>query len=123
MDAALKILAVDNQPTVRLSLQYIFAGPNYDLTTVESGGDALAKLDSSAKTFDVIIVDQKMPDLTGLELVRTIRKRHIGGKIVVMSAHLSSDVREAFGQLNVQGIFTKPFDIAELRSAVDRLAA
>ena len=64
-----------------------------------------------------------MPDLTGLELVQAIRKRDISGKILVVSAHLSSDLRAAFEQLDVHGIFTKPFDIAQLRLAVDRLAA
>ena len=123
MDSALKILAVDNQATVRLSFQYIFDGPKYAVTTVENGGAALAKLDTDAKAYDVIIVDQKMPDLTGLELVRAIRKRDVSGKILVVSAHLSSDIRAAFEQLDVHGIFAKPFDIAQLRLAVDRLAA
>lgn len=123
MGATLKILAVDNEPTVAFSLRYIFASPDYELTAVESGGAALAKLDSNSTAYDVIIVDQKMPDLTGLELVRAIRNREINGKIVVVSAHLSSDIREAFEQMEVHGIFTKPFDIVELRSAIDRATA
>jgi two-component system response regulator (stage 0 sporulation protein F) len=123
MEAVLKILAVDNQPSVTLSLRYIFSGPTYAMTTVESGGAALAKLDSNSKPYDVIIIDQKMPDLTGVELVQAIRARGIGSKIVVVSAHLTSDIREAFERLDVQIIFTKPFDIVQLRSAVDRIAA
>jgi DNA-binding response OmpR family regulator len=61
--------------------------------------------------------------LTGVELARAIRKRGITGKIMVLSAHLSSEAREAYEQMNVHVIFEKPFDIAELRLAVDRLAA
>jgi DNA-binding response OmpR family regulator len=123
MDAALKILAVDNEPSVTLSLRYIFAGPRYELTGVEDGMDALATLDADSDRYDVIIVDQKMPHLTGVELVSAIRERGISGKIIVVSAHLSSEIREAYEQMDVHVMFGKPFDVGELRSAVDRLAA
>ncbi|HEV2046200.1 MAG TPA: response regulator [Chthoniobacterales bacterium] len=123
MDAALKILAVDNEPSVTLSLRYIFAGPRYKLTSVESGIDALARLDANSDRYDVIIVDQKMPNLTGVELVSAIRDRGIAGKIIVVSAHLSSEIREAYERMDVHVMFGKPFDIGELRSAVDSLAA
>ena len=123
MDAALKILAVDNEPSVTLALGYIFTGPRYEVTGVENGIDALARLDADSDRYDVIIVDQKMPHLTGVELVSAIRERGIPGKIIVVSAHLSSEVREAYEQMDVHVMFGKPFDIGELRSAVDRLAA
>jgi CheY-like chemotaxis protein len=123
MDAPLRILAVDNEPSVTLSLRFVFAGPRYEVTCVESGVAALAKLDANSDPYDVMIVDQKMPHLTGAELVSSIRERGSSGKIIVVSAHLSSEIREAYERLDVHEIFSKPFDIAELRSAVDRLAA
>ena len=121
--ATLRILAVDNEPSVTLSLRYVFDGPRYDITTVNDGDSALARLDADPDPFDVIIVDQKMPHLTGMELVGEIRKRGIGGKIIIVSAHLSSEVREAYERLDVHVMFSKPFDVEMLRTAVDRLAA
>jgi DNA-binding NtrC family response regulator len=123
MDATLKILAVDNEPSVTLSMRYLFDGPRYEIITVDNGDAALARLDSESEPFDVIIVDQKMPHLTGVELVSEIRKRHITAKIIVVSAHLSSEVREAYERMDVHVMFSKPFDIDMLRSAVERLAA
>jgi CheY-like chemotaxis protein len=123
MDAVLKILAVDNQPTVTLSLRYLFAGPRYEVTCVEDGNSALARIDASSDPYDVIIVDQKMPNLTGVELVSAIRERGIPGKIIVVSALLSSEIREAYERMDVHVMFGKPFDVGALRSAVDRLAA
>ena len=73
--------------------------------------------------YDVVIVDQKMPDLTGVELVRAIRERHIPVKIVVLSAHLSAEIREAYARMDVQVVLDKPFNIDTLRSAVARVAA
>ena len=116
-------MAVDNEPSVTLSMRYLFDGPRYEIITVDSGDAALARLDAEPDPFDVIIVDQKMPHLTGIELVGEIRKRGITGKIIVVSAHLSSEVREAYERMDVHIMFSKPFDIDMLRSAVDRLPA
>ena len=122
MERVYRILAVDNEPSVTTALRFVFDGPQYDITCVDNGADALAHLDCSS-AFDVIIVDQKMPRLTGVELVREIRKRGIDGKIIVVSANLSADVCEAYQRMDVSLILSKPFDIQQLRSAVEKLAA
>ena len=122
-DAPLKILAVDNEPSVTLSLRYVFNGPRYDLTCVDSGHAALAKLDSNFDLYDVIIVDEKMPKLTGVELVTAIRQRGINGKIIVLSAHLNQEVRDSYSRLFVSLMFAKPFNVDELRAAVERVVA
>jgi CheY-like chemotaxis protein len=121
--AALKILAVDNEPSVTLSLRHIFGGPRYDLAAVENGDAALAKVDSGLEHYDLIIVDQKMPHMTGVELVEQLRKRNIDSKIMVLSAHISDEVREAYERMDVHVMFPKPFDVAVIRAAVDWLAA
>jgi CheY-like chemotaxis protein len=122
MERVYRILAVDNEPSVTTALRFVFDGPQYDIVCVGNGADALAHLDRSTP-FDVIIVDQKMPKLTGVELVQEIRRRGIEGKIIVVSANLSADVCEAYERMDVSLIFSKPFDIRQLRSAVEQLAA
>lgn len=122
MERVYRILAVDNEPSVTTAMRFVFDGPKYDITCVTDAVDALGRLDYSAP-FDVIIVDQKMPKLTGVELVTEIRKRRIEGKIIVVSANLSSDACEAYKRMDVSLIFSKPFDIRQLRSAVEQLAA
>lgn len=123
MGATLKILAVDNEPTVALSMRYLFSEPRYAITTVADGHAALAQLDINPDPFDVIIVDQKMPHLSGVELVDEIRKRGINTRIIVVSAHLSTEVRQAYEGLNVHTMLSKPFDIGLLREAVSKPAA
>lgn len=122
MGPTLRILAVDNEPSVTLSLRYVFAEPRYEVTCVEDGNAALARLDANSHLYDVIIVDQKMPNLTGAELVSAIRKRGISGKIIVLSAHLSSEIRQDYERLDVHVLFSKPFNVDELRAAVERLS-
>lgn len=121
MERSLKILAVDNEPSVTLSLRYVFSGSRYEVTCVGDGNAALGILNVSSDPYDVIIVDQKMPNLTGAELVGEIRKRGIDGSIIVVSAHLDSGLREVYRQLGVDVMFSKPFNVEHLRSAVERL--
>ena len=120
---SLRILAVDNEPSVTFSLRYILTGPRYELTAVENGDAALARIDSGSEHYDLIIVDQKMPHMSGLELVEQLRKRGVDSKIMVLSAHISPETRAAYERMDVHIMFPKPFDVSALRSAVDRLAA
>jgi len=123
MDPALKILAVDDTSSVTLSMGFVFAKPRYEFTCVESGMDALAKLDAESNPYDVIIVDEEMPQLTGVEFVREIRKRGISAQVIVVAAVLSSEIRRAYQQMDVHVMFPKPFDVGKLRSAVDRIVS
>jgi CheY-like chemotaxis protein len=123
MGAALKILTVDDERSITESMRFIFGGSQYEVTGADTGAEALAQIDANPEQFDVIIIDQKMPRLSGIELVHEIRKRPYAGKIMVLSAHLSADVREAYDDLDVDVMIEKPFDINELRSLLDQLAA
>ena len=121
--SALRILAVDNEPSVTFSLRHIFNAPRYDLSAVENGDAALARLDSGSERYDIVIVDQKMPHMTGVELVSEMRKRGVTSKIMVLSAHISSEIRATYERMDVHVMFPKPFDVRQLRSAVDQLVA
>ncbi len=123
MDEARKILAIDDNPSIRSSMQFIFPSPRYEVTAAEDVDEALVRLRTSPDQYDVIIVDQKMPRLTGLDLVQEIRQRGITGKIMVLSAHLTPEIREAYEQMEVELLLDKPFDIHKLRSELDKLAA
>jgi DNA-binding response OmpR family regulator len=123
MGAALKILTVDDNPSIMQSMRFIFASPRYEVTGAENGEAALANLDANGNIYDVIIADQKMPHLSGLELVRELRKRDFSGKIMILSANLSPELRAAYEQMDVHVMLDKPFDVHELRLALDRLAA
>jgi DNA-binding response OmpR family regulator len=122
MGSALNILTVDDERSITESMRFIFGGAQYDVTGTESGTEALAKIDADPERYDVIIIDQKMPRITGVELVHEIRKRPYAGKIMILSAHLSPDIRMAYEELDVDVMIDKPFDIKELRQLLDQLA-
>ena len=121
VDGPYRILTVDDEVSVNLSLQFVFPKSHYEVVCVASGDAALANLEANSKPYDVIIIDQRMPNLTGVELVEAIRERGIPGEIIILSAHLTSEARQAYARLGVNTVFPKPFEVERLRSTVDRL--
>jgi CheY-like chemotaxis protein len=96
----------------------MLGGPASKVTTARNGLEALMKIGAAAKPFDVIITDHRMPRLTGLELVRRLRTKNFGGKILVLSAHLADEEIAAYEELKVDMMMTKPFDFDELQDAM-----
>lgn len=123
MSSALKILAVDDEPAIAQSMRFIFERPLFELASAEDGETALAKMEQDPDPFDVVITDNNMPGVSGVELVRELRERHFPGKIMVLSAHLSADLRAAYQELAVDAIVDKPFSVNALQAKVRQLAA
>ena len=119
----MKILAVDDEPSIATSMHYIFARPRYELTSACDGDDALAQLSADPAPFDVIITDERMPHLSAVELVRELKERGFRGKIMVSSAHLTPELRDSYAQMDVDVLLDKPFDIHQLRETLDLLVA
>jgi two-component system response regulator YesN len=122
MKADLRILAVEDETAVAQFLALILCGPNCKVSTARDGLDALAKLETSPQSFDIIITDHRMPRLCGLELVRELRERNFDGKIAVLSAHLDEATVRGYEEQKVDVMISKPFDVDQLRGAINALA-
>lgn len=120
--APLNILTVDDEYCVAHALAFALSTPARKLTLAFNADEALAKIAEQSRRFDVVIVDHKMPSVSGIELVQRLRTENFGGKIVVLSAHLTEENRHAYAALNVDKMLSKPFDVHELREVVDSLA-
>jgi DNA-binding response OmpR family regulator len=120
---ALRILAVDDEPSIADCLSLIFERTRYELTSARDGNDALARLSAAPAPYDVVITDNEMPYVSGIELVRELRERSFRGKIMVLSGHLTNENRAAYAQMKVDAILDKPFDNHELRNRLDLLVA
>jgi two-component system chemotaxis response regulator CheY len=123
MGSPLKILAVDDEPSIAQSMRFIFERPLYELSSAQDGESALARLTTDPNLFDVVITDNNMPGVSGIQLVRQLRDRGFAGKIMVLSAHLSADVRAAYEAMEVDAMIDKPFSVKALRQTLDRVAA
>ena len=82
-------------------------GSEGHLKVLETAEEALAELQRN--TYDLIIVDYKLPGLNGLEFLRRLPESSAGAITLLITAYLTSSVVAAAGELQVQGVLEKPF--------------
>lgn len=109
-----KLLVVDDEPTLRLGFSYALS--DHDTDTAANGSEALMKLESA--TYDLVILDLRMPDIDGLRVIETLRRHGNLLPVVLCSAAItpSAALRAITGQ--VVDFLLKPVRPAELRGIV-----
>ena len=114
------ILVVDDEEDIREICCEALQELGYDVQTAESGREALAMLEASP--VDIILTDIKMPEMTGIELLRAIKEHHSRTDVVLMTGHATVDNAVEALRLGAYDYITKPFAVDELTSRIDRLA-
>jgi two-component system response regulator (stage 0 sporulation protein F) len=112
-----KILIVDDQFGIRVLLQEVLSQEGYEVFQAPNGSIALEIVETN--TPDLILLDMKIPGMDGLEILRNIRKMGIDTKVIMMTAYGELDLIQEAREMGALAHFTKPFDIDELRQAVN----
>jgi CheY-like chemotaxis protein len=89
----LRILIVDDDPDICIMMRALFQSEGWDTEEMMSGNEALERRDQLS-TFDVLVLDYKMPGLTGIELARILREEGVASPMVMCSAYLSPEIEE-----------------------------
>ena len=119
MSASLgSLLVVDDEATVRHSLQSWFRKDGYDVAVAENAAEALRLL--RARTFDVILLDIKMPGMDGMELQEHIRGIDPHLAVIMITAFASVDTAVRALKQGAFDYVTKPVDPDELSHLVRR---
>jgi DNA-binding response OmpR family regulator len=114
----MQILVVEDEKAIAHMIAMVLGGPASKVVSARSGWEGLIKIGAAAQPFDVVITDHRMPRMTGLEFVRQLRKQDFAGKILVLSAHLADEDIQAYEDLRVDMMMSKPFDFDELQQAM-----
>jgi two-component system response regulator PilR (NtrC family) len=110
------ILIVDDEQSYRQLLSLVFESDGHNVRTAMNGRQALESLQTEPA--DVIISDVKMPDMDGIEMLRSVRETLPDLGVVLMTAFASVETaREAF-KLGADDFIQKPFDVEELKLIV-----
>jgi len=109
--ARLKILVIDDEPPIRKLLRLGLNAQGYDVLEAPNGKTGLELLPQNP---DLIILDLGLPDIQGLELLRTIRGRKEGVPIVVLSSRGDEAGKVQALDLGADDYVTKPFGMDEL---------
>ena len=117
-----QLLFVDDEPRVLSSIKMLFFGSGYTLHCLDSGAAALDLL--RQRSVDVIVSDQRMPGMTGVEFLRAARELQPQAMRILLTGY--SDLTAIIGSINDGEIFrfvNKPWSNEELVATVGRAAS
>lgn len=116
-----QLLVVDDEPDLRTLYELTLLREGYDVETAESVGDAWSKLQD--RRFDVVITDMRLPDGTGLELLKRLEAEHRAEQAIVITAYGSAENAVEALKAGAYDYLTKPVDLRQFRSAVSSAAS
>lgn len=112
-----KVLIVDDQNGIRVLLTEVFGSEGYRTFNASNGKLALEIVKNESP--DLVLLDMKIPGMDGLEILKNIKKINADIKVIMMTAYGELDMIKEATECGALMHFTKPFDIDELRSAVN----
>ena len=114
-----RVLIIDDSQEIRDFLcEYILQPKGFEVLQASNGLMGLEM--AIAKEPDLMIVDQQMPRLTGLEVLEKLRERGIEIPAILATAHGSEETAVAAFRLGIRDYVIKPFDADEISDSVDR---
>jgi two-component system, NtrC family, response regulator GlrR len=113
-----RILVVDDDPGLLTLLQMRLRSMGFSVAPCGRGGDALAL--AQEEPFDFAILDLRLPDLDGLELMQELHQHQSNLPILILTAHGCIPNAVQAMKMGAYGYLTKPFDDKELRESIDK---
>lgn len=126
----LNLLVVDDEPGIRsgvirilenFSVSYPFMDEDFDYNVVEAptGEDALELLIGQA--FDIVLLDNKLPGIQGIEVLEFINKKQLDVVVVMITSYASLDLAVKATRKGAYDFVPKPFTPKELRATVETI--
>lgn len=115
---SIQVLIVEDESLIRWSLRQKFEERGYAVTEAETGGAALKWLADG--DFALIVLDYQLPDMTGLDILRTLRENQNDAVVIMMTAHSTIKMAVDAVKLGAFDFVPKPFQIDELLFTVDK---
>lgn len=112
-----RLLLVDDDPRLLASLYELLRGRPYELVTATSGAETIKQL--KAVKFDLILLDLRLPDMTGHDLMDFINAQGIDASVIVLSGDTGIDAAIGALRRGAFGYLRKPYPHEELLKTVD----
>ena len=118
---AKSILAVDDSASIRQMVSYTLKNAGYEVVEAVDGEDALAK--AKAKAIDLVLIDQNMPKMDGLTLVRSLRRLpgYRTTPILILTTESGDALKSQGRGAGATGWLVKPFDPQRLLDVVKKV--
>jgi len=115
------ILAVDDSPSIRQMVAFTLKGAGYEVTEAVDGQDGLNK--AKAKSFNLVLTDQNMPQMDGITLIKTLRglPQYKSVPILVLTTEAGDTIKTQGRAAGATGWLVKPFDPQKLMDVVKKV--
>ncbi len=114
----IRVLIVEDENLIRWSLRQKLEARDFEVTEAETGEQAERALDGDG--FDLILLDYKLPDMTGLDVLRTVREKDGDAVVIMMTAYSSVESAVDAIKLGAYDYVTKPFNMDQLLHTIDK---
>ena len=111
-----RILVVDDEATIRMSLVEALSAEGYDVDDAETGEEALARC--HGEDYDLLVTDLKLPGVSGLDMLQALRNQNRELPVILMTAYGDVDTAVSAMRLGAYDYITKPFKLVEIRKQV-----
>ena len=117
----MKVLIVDDDQGSRELLTEVLTADGYLVSAVADGTAARDELARDGD-YKIVIADLRMPNGTGLDLLKHLKGRSHGQNLILMSSFMSAREKEHALELGARALLEKPFRLSELLEVVGELA-
>jgi len=115
------ILLIDDDASVRLSLRRALEHCGFDLLEASDGAEGLEVFIRYQDQIDAVVVDQRMPRMSGQQVVQEIKRRQPRVPVVLISGQDVADMVEPATALRADAFIRKPFELVDLARTVRRV--
>lgn len=123
MNKRVTVLYVDDELINQFIFQRTFES-YFNILTATSGDEALKTLESNSGTINVVISDMRMPGMDGLTFIKKARKSFNEITYFLLTAFsFNEEIDKAVQDQIVRSCFSKPYDVAAVRSEIEDAAA
>jgi len=106
------VLIVDDDDTLRATLEKIFRKAGYETATAKNGQEATRRV--AERAWDLVLADLKMPRKNGLSFLDEIARERPGTKVIIMTAYGTEETRQRALERGACAYLDKPVSRAEL---------
>lgn len=111
------VLVVDDEIAPRESLRMILH-PLYQVFTAADGKEALACLQS--QEIDLVTLDMKMPEVSGIEVLKEIRKIKADVDVIIISGYMNQENTQEAKSIGAAEVINKPFNVTDIIASVGK---
>jgi DNA-binding NtrC family response regulator len=117
--ARLSILVVDDESLIRWSLRQALVERGHDVSTAATAAEAVREINQSGRSFDVVILDYRLPDRQDLSLLEDVRRLSPGSVVMMMTAFGDDNMRTGARERGAEAVMDKPFQVKSFVALVE----